>query len=145
MFQATVNQIKKAHKDIPPLWDHEDAAELHQIPHDKFENGGTPMRFRTVLYSLFALLVSCSIAMGQTITGSVTGTVSDASGAALAAVKVTATNVDTGVETSTTTNADGVYVLRFLQIGHYKISIAAQGLAPPRSVPSTSKLARKPR
>jgi hypothetical protein len=85
------------------------------------------MRFRTALYSLFALLVSCSIAMGQTITGSVTGTVSDATGAALAAAKVTATNVDTGVETSTTTNADGVYVLRFLQIGHYKISIAAQG------------------
>src|ERR1700694_4662540 len=37
---------KKAHKDIPPPWDHEDAAELHQVPHDKFKNGGAPMRFR---------------------------------------------------------------------------------------------------
>ncbi len=85
------------------------------------------MRLRTVLYSLFVLLVSCSIAMGQTITGSVTGTVSDASGAAVGAAKVTATNVDTGVQTTTTTNGDGVYSLRFLQIGHYKISIVAQG------------------
>jgi hypothetical protein len=87
------------------------------------------MRFRIALYSLLALLVSCSIAMGQTITGSVTGTVSDPSGAAVAGAKVVATNVDTGVETSTTTNADGVYVLRFLQIGRYKISIAGQGFA----------------
>lgn len=85
------------------------------------------MRFRIALYSLFILLVSCSIAMGQTITGSVTGTVTDASGAAVNAAKVTATNVDTGVETPTTTTADGVYVLRFLQIGHYKLSIEAQG------------------
>src|SRR5260370_5877635 len=88
------------------------------------------MRFRIALYSLFALLVSCSIAMGQTITGSVTGTVSDPSGAAVAGAKVVATNVDTSVETSTTTTADGVYVLRFLQIGHYKISIEAQGFGP---------------
>ena len=85
------------------------------------------MRFRIALYSLFALLVSCSIAMGQTITGSVTGTVSDPSGAAVAGAKVVATNVDTAVETSTTTTANGVYVLRFLQIGHYKISIEAPG------------------
>src|SRR4030088_2677174 len=86
------------------------------------------MRFRIALYSLFALLVSCSIAMGQTITGSVTGTVSDPSGAAVAAAKVTATNVDTGVETSTTTNADGVYVIRFLQIGHYNTTSARRCL-----------------
>src|SRR5260370_7260962 len=65
--------------------------------------------------------------MGQTITGSVTGTVSDVSGSAVAGAKVTAANVDTGVETSTTTNAEGVYTIRFLQIGHYKISIGAPG------------------
>ena len=85
------------------------------------------MRIRTVLQYLFILLAGCSIAMAQTITGSVTGTVSDSSGAALASAKVTAINVDTGIETATTTNADGVYVLRFLQIGHYKISIVDQG------------------
>jgi hypothetical protein len=85
------------------------------------------MRFRIAFYNLFALLVSCSIAMGQTITGSVTGTVSDVSGSAVAGAKVTATNVDTGVETPTTTNAEGVYTIRFLQIGHYKITIGAPG------------------
>jgi len=88
------------------------------------------MRFRIALYSLFALLVNCSIAMGQTITGSVTGTVSDVSGAAVAGAKVTAANVHTGVETSTTTSADGVYIIRFLQIGDYKISIEAPGFGP---------------
>jgi hypothetical protein len=83
------------------------------------------MKFRTVLYSLFALLLSCSVAIGQTITGSITGTVSDATGAAVAGADVTAVNVETGIKTSTTTNADGVYVLRFLQIDHYKVSITA--------------------
>src|SRR5260370_41976089 len=117
---------KGAQGTIPLPWEHIDAAELHQVSHDKFKNGGAPMRFRIALYSLFALLVSCSIAMGQTITGSVTGTVSDPSRAAVAAAKVVATNLDTRVDTSTTTTANGVYVLRFLQISHYKISITAQ-------------------
>src|ERR1700738_965118 len=90
------------------------------------------MRFHIALYCIFALLVSCScsIAMGQTITGSITGTVSDATGASVVGAKVTATNIDTGVETPTTTNADGVYTLRFLQIGQYKITIAAEGFGP---------------
>jgi hypothetical protein len=85
------------------------------------------MRFRTTFCYLLTLLVCCSVAFGQTITGSVTGTITDPSGAAIAAAKVTATNTDTGVQTSTTTNTDGVYVIRFLQIGHYKLSIEAQG------------------
>jgi hypothetical protein len=85
------------------------------------------MRFRTALCSLLMLFVSCSIALAQTITGSVTGTVTDSTGASIGAAQVTATNVDTGVGTSTTTNGDGLYVIRFLQIGHYKISITAQG------------------
>lgn len=82
------------------------------------------MKFRTALYSLFPLLISCS-ALGQTITGSITGTVSDPSGAAVVGAKVTAINVETGIETPTTTNSDGVYVVRFLQIDHYKVSIGA--------------------
>jgi hypothetical protein len=88
------------------------------------------MRVRIALYSFFALLVSCSIALGQTITGSITGTVTDASGAAVGDAKVAAVNADTGVETPTATNSDGVYVLRFLQIGHYTVTVTASGFSP---------------
>jgi hypothetical protein len=65
----------------------------------------------------------------QTITGSVNGTVTDPSGAILPKAKVTATNVDTGVTTTATTNSDGIYNIQFLQIGRYKVAIESPGFA----------------
>ncbi len=62
-------------------------------------------------------------AFTQTITGSITGTVTDPTGAVVSGAKVTATNVQTGVATPTTTNPSGIYSLRFLQIGQYKINV----------------------
>jgi len=85
------------------------------------------MRTRIVLCSVLLSFASCIGLLAQTITGSVTGTVSDPSGAAIAGAKVVAVNVDTGVQTPTTTNTAGVYTIRFLQIGHYKINISASG------------------
>jgi Carboxypeptidase regulatory-like domain/TonB-dependent Receptor Plug Domain/TonB dependent receptor len=77
-----------------------------------------------------ALLLCCSIALeAQTITGSVNGTVTDPTGAVIANAKVTATNVDTGIETLSTTNTDGIYNIRFLQIGNYKVKVEAPGFA----------------
>jgi len=74
------------------------------------------------------LMTACSVlSRAQTITGSVNGTVTDTSGAVIPNAKVTATNTETGVETSTTTNNDGIYGIRFLQIGTYKVTIDATG------------------
>jgi hypothetical protein len=78
-----------------------------------------------------ALLLCCGIALeAQTITGSVNGTVTDPTGAVVSNAKVTATNVDTGIETPSTTNGDGIYNIRFLQIGNYKVTVEAPGFAP---------------
>lgn len=93
------------------------------------------MKAPIYLCSIFALLISCSMAWGQTITASVTGTVTDPSGAAVNGAKVTAINVNTGVQTPATTNADGIYTIHFLQIGHYKVSVSAQGFAPASAGP----------
>lgn len=73
------------------------------------------------------LLCTEAIMHAQTITGSINGTVTDASGAVITNAKVTATNVATGVETPTTTNNEGIYNIRFLQIGNYKVTIEAAG------------------
>ncbi|QNI38577.1 TonB-dependent receptor [Edaphobacter sp. 4G125] len=79
---------------------------------------------------LIIALVSCSaMTWAQTITGSVNGTVTDPSGAVVPNAKVVATNVDTGVATETTTNNDGLYNIRFLQIGHYKVTITSAGFS----------------
>ncbi len=101
------------------------------------------MRSRFTLLSFFALLLACSVAFGQTITGSITGTISDPSGAAVGGATVTAINVDTGVQTPTTTNADGVYTLRFLQIGHYKLSIKSTGFNPTTAGPFTLEVGQE--
>jgi hypothetical protein len=63
----------------------------------------------------------------QTITGSVTGTVTDPQKAVIVNAKITITNTETGISNSTVTNGAGVYDLRFLQIGEYKLKIEAAG------------------
>jgi len=103
------------------------------------------MRARFALYSFFALLLACSVAFGQTITGSVTGTISDPSGAAVIGATVTAINVDTGVQTPTTTNSAGVYTLRFLQPGHYKLSITSSGFSSTTAGPFTLEVGQEAR
>lgn len=80
------------------------------------------------LMLMFAVLC-CANAFGQTITGSVNGTVTDPSGAVVPNAKVVATNIDTGVATTGTTNKDGIYNIRFLQIGTYKVSIEVSGFS----------------
>jgi hypothetical protein len=55
--------------------------------------------------------------------------VTDPSGSVIPNAKVTATNVDTGVATFSTTNNDGIYNIRFLQIGNYKVTVEAPGFS----------------
>jgi hypothetical protein len=70
---------------------------------------------------------SSSCAWAQTITGSVTGVVTDSTGAVVPGATVSATNVDTGVTVSGPTNGSGIYNIRFLQIGRYTLKTKATG------------------
>jgi hypothetical protein len=72
-------------------------------------------------------LLVAQTARSQTITGAITGTVTDPSGAVAPNVKVTATNVDTNQAHSTMTNSAGVYNLLFLPIGNYNVTAEAPG------------------
>ncbi len=77
----------------------------------------------------------CVGASGQTITANVGGTVTDSTGSVIAGATVTATNVDTNVAVTTTSNQDGIYTIRFLQIGRYKISITDNGFSSSTTAP----------
>jgi hypothetical protein len=81
------------------------------------------------LVSLVAgfLLLSQLTAWAQTITGNISGTVTDPSGAAINNANVTATNVANGFVFNSTTNDTGSYKLRFLPIGQYKVQVSATG------------------
>ena len=75
----------------------------------------------------FAVLVCLPMANAQNVTGSISGTVTDASDAVVPGATVTAHNVDTGVDTSTTSNGSGSYRIQFLQAGPYAVSVKASG------------------
>lgn len=81
---------------------------------------------RSLLGCSFILLTLAS-AFGQTVTGSITGEVTDPSGALVAGAGVVAENVATAVKTSAKTNAAGVYTIRFLPIGTYTLTVEASG------------------
>lgn len=65
--------------------------------------------------------------IGQVNRASITGTVTDASGAVMAGVDVTARNVDTNVETTGISNGDGIYLLPNLPPGTYALTFRKGG------------------
>ena len=76
--------------------------------------------------ALLALTLSVP-AFGQGLYATVTGTVNDSSGAVIPGVSIKATNVGTGIASSTLTNEAGVYNYRDLVPGKYTISASLPG------------------
>jgi hypothetical protein len=78
---------------------------------------------------LCTLLVSFAISIfPQTMgTGTITGTVTDATGAVVPSAKIIATNGGTGIARSVITNSSGTYVIPAAQIGTYKIVASHPG------------------
>jgi hypothetical protein len=75
-----------------------------------------------------AIVASTSgTAWGQAITGTVVGTVRDATGAVVSGAKVTARNVDTGTTSETVTGAEGNYTIPTVTPGTYDISAQMAG------------------
>jgi Carboxypeptidase regulatory-like domain/TonB-dependent Receptor Plug Domain len=82
---------------------------------------------RLVVVCAFALLACVPFALGQNVTGSITGIVTDSTGAVVSGARVTAHDIDTGVDSPTTSNSSGVYNIQFLPIGHYRVTVQANG------------------
>jgi hypothetical protein len=54
---------------------------------------------------------------GQVVTGTLTGTVTDATGATVPNAKITITELSTSAQRSTATSADGLYIVPYLAPG----------------------------
>lgn len=79
---------------------------------------------------LVFLLGSTVGLMAQTAgSGTISGTVEDASHAAIPNVKLRIINTDTGIERLVTTTEAGAYVAQFLKPGHYEVIAEAPGFA----------------
>ncbi len=79
--------------------------------------------------TLFFLLLLVGLAVAQTISGDLTGTIYDPTGAVISNAKVTATNQATGVALSTTPTASGQYRLSNLPPGSYSVTVTAPGFS----------------
>lgn len=89
--------------------------------------GSIPL-LRNRLAIIFTLgLLSASVLYAQVDTGSITGTVSDPSGAVINGARVRLINEGTGTSLTTTTGADGVYKFSPVKVGAYKVEATSQG------------------
>jgi hypothetical protein len=81
------------------------------------------MRYRALLLIVFLALPAAA----QEITGTITGTVTDQSGAAIPGLTVTVRNMGTNATQTVVTDENGVYAAALLPAGRYEVSLELAG------------------
>ena len=76
---------------------------------------------------LAALSLGGSAAYGQGTSATLTGQVTDSSGAVVPGATVTVTNADTNLAQTVTSNGEGTYFITPLRPGHYTLTVQAKG------------------
>ena len=79
--------------------------------------------------SVFLLIVVCAgvVAHAQVVTANLQGVVTDSSGAVIADANITASNLETGVQRTASTNTDGFYRFNLLPRGLYEVRAQKSG------------------
>ena len=92
-------------------------------------NGPRVLRcVRAFLIVAFAvLLLNVLQSQGQAQTATISGTASDASGAAMVGAKIQATNTETNISQSTVSDAQGRYTISDLPVGTYAVQASQAG------------------
>src|SRR6185369_13289952 len=80
-----------------------------------------------ILRLVVCLFVITSAAFAQTGLGTITGTITDATGAVVVNARVEAKHVDTGISYSGVTTDTGNYTIPQLPIGRYEVTVNVQG------------------
>lgn len=86
------------------------------------------MKLKNVYLILLLLIAFCGAALAQSGTGTIQGTVTDNTGAVVPNAKVTATNINTNVTRTDTTDATGNYSFPSMQLGPYRLQVEAPGM-----------------
>ncbi len=105
--------------------------QLRQLPgKGKQSLSGGPI---SVLRLFILMAVACMASLAayaQGATASISGILSDSTGAVIPGVTVTAQNTDTGLKQTAVSSSSGVYSLAPLPPGNYKVVVDQQGFAP---------------
>ena len=108
-----------------PLWGEKRLKRTNPVHHVGVH---MPSRaFFTIVLCLTFVFSVCPSVMGQSTYGSITGAVTDATGAALPDSAVTLTNVGTAEKRTQSTGPDGLYSFVNLIPGSYRIDVEKQG------------------
>src|SRR5580693_2848932 len=87
---------------------------------------GERLKMSSIKIGLFALVCWAGTALAQN-SGSITGTVRDATGAVVPGAQVVLSDTQKGISLKTTTNSGGDYLLAGLPTGTFDISLTAKG------------------
>ena len=82
---------------------------------------------RSLIRLLFLFLITLVLAFAQNDRGTITGTVTDPTGAVIPGATLHARNLDTGAEYDTVTTATGNYTIPSLLAGNYELTVSAAG------------------
>jgi len=77
--------------------------------------------------SLVLLICEANAAFAQDVTASITGTITDQSGAAVAGANITARSEERGVTYTAVSNETGLYRISQLPVGNYELRVEKQG------------------
>ena len=80
-----------------------------------------------VLLGCCVLILAPAVVVAQQVNGIIQGTVSDATGAMVAAAEVSTVNDSTGYTRTVNTDADGSYDFTELPPGHYHVRVTKEG------------------
>lgn len=75
----------------------------------------------------FGIALFCGVLAAQESQGTLAGTVTDTQGAVVPKAQVSITNLETNVERTAPTNTSGVYLVPFLTVGRYRVSVTGAG------------------
>ena len=84
------------------------------------------MRIHSLSALVFATLLA-GMCSAQSITGSISGVVTDASGATIPGASIAVMNLDTNIRTTVATEASGSYTAANLPRGNYRMEVSAAG------------------
>ena len=88
------------------------------------------MKHWITFFAVLTFLLCSALLTAQESRATLSGAVTDPSGAAIPGARITATEIRTGVKSSTVSDASGQYTLPFLPPGQYEIQVDEQGYRP---------------
>src|SRR5580658_7772054 len=85
----------------------------------------TPIKTLVLLFGALCLFSWLPLSAWGSVGGSISGTVTDPSGAVVPKATVTATNTDTGIKQSVASDEKGFYSFPSLPVGHYDLEVVS--------------------